>query len=577
MSSKELRIRYTGDITGVKSALGQIDQVHSSLGAKLKNLGSSFVSTGRSLTTGLTLPLVGLGALAAREFTEVVQVNAQTEAALKSTGGAANLTMADIHALSASIGKLSAQDAELVQAGENVLLTFTSVRNEVGKGNDIFNRASLAAADLSARMGTDLQSAMLLVGKAVNDPIKGMTALTRAGVQFTDSQKEQVAALVESGDLMGAQKIILAELQTQFGGSAKAAGDAASPVTKLMLAFNDLAEGIGQFVVPILEKVAGFFQGLADGFANLDPGMQQLIVTVGGVLAVLGPLLLIVGKLIGVLGSVVTAVKAVSSALAANPYIALIAVTIALVALIIANWDRIKAFLLGVWDRIKEVASTVWNAIKEAVLAPIRAGSEAISTVWNGIKEFISGVWDKIKEVASNIWGGIKEVIGDAIGAVKEKIGDFLGAIKETWREIWSGVKEFFSGIWDDIVRIAKEAMNLVIGFINTIIRGLNALLEAIDFALGPFINFPSLPPIPTLAEGGRIMGSGLAVVGERGPELLGLPRGAAVMPLPAGGGGGVSVTVIVQGSVIAERDLARTVRDELVKLQRRNINTGIV
>jgi phage-related minor tail protein len=110
---------------------------------------------------------------------------------------------------------------ELIINSQNVLLTFTKVRNEAGKGNDIFTQGTKAALNLSTALGTDLQASTIQVGKALNDPIKGVTALQRVGVSFTAAQKDQIAAMVKSGDTMGAQKLILGELSTEFGGAAQ--------------------------------------------------------------------------------------------------------------------------------------------------------------------------------------------------------------------------------------------------------------------------------------------------------------------------------------------------------------------
>jgi hypothetical protein len=105
------------------------------------------------------------------------------------------------------------------------LLTFTNVRNEAGRGNDIFDRATKTVLDMSTALGEDGKSASIQLGKALNDPIKGVTALRRVGVQFTDGQKAQIKQMVKTGNTMGAQKLILKELNREFGGSAKAAGD----------------------------------------------------------------------------------------------------------------------------------------------------------------------------------------------------------------------------------------------------------------------------------------------------------------------------------------------------------------
>src|SRR4029453_3372150 len=96
--------------------------------------------------------------------------------------------------------------------------------------------------DLSVAMGIDLTSAATMVGKALNDPITGLTSLTRVGVQFTDQQKEQIERMVEHNNLLGAQKIILGELTTEFGGSAAAQATASDAMKN---AFGNLAEAIG--------------------------------------------------------------------------------------------------------------------------------------------------------------------------------------------------------------------------------------------------------------------------------------------------------------------------------------------
>ena len=131
-----------------------------------------------------------------------------------------------------------------------MLLTFTNI------GKDVFPAATEAMLNLSSAMGTDLQSSSILVGKALNDPIAGLTSLTRAGVQFTDAQKDTIKALMETGDVAGAQKIILGELETQFGGAARAAGGTlAGQLDILKNQFGNVKEEIGAALIPILTEL----------------------------------------------------------------------------------------------------------------------------------------------------------------------------------------------------------------------------------------------------------------------------------------------------------------------------------
>jgi hypothetical protein len=203
------------------------------------------------------------------EFMAAQKVMAQTGAVLKSTGGVANVTSKQITTMSESLMKLSGIDDEAIQSGQNLLLTFTKIRNETGAGNKIFDEATLAMTNLSVAMGKDMSSSAILVGKALNDPIKGVGALSKAGVQFTASQKDTIKSLVESGDVMGAQKMILKELETQFGGSAKAAGQTLpGQLNILKETFRNTAADLVATFIPTLSRAATALLNFVRGFAN---------------------------------------------------------------------------------------------------------------------------------------------------------------------------------------------------------------------------------------------------------------------------------------------------------------------
>jgi hypothetical protein len=206
----------------------------------------------------------GIGALVAvtkvgiSELNDQQKVLAQTNAVLTSTKSIAKVTAKEIGNLSQRIMEKTGIDDEAIQSGQNLLLTFTKIRNEAGRGNDIFNQATMATTNLSVAMGKDLSSSAILVGKALNDPIKGVGALSRAGVQFDAGQKETIKTMVESGNVMGAQKLILKELETQFGGSAIAAGKTLSGQLNIAKeTFRNLAGEMVATFLPTLARVAG--------------------------------------------------------------------------------------------------------------------------------------------------------------------------------------------------------------------------------------------------------------------------------------------------------------------------------
>jgi hypothetical protein len=230
---------------GAKATDGLTKQFKGAFSVIAKAAGAMFVGT----------QVISVFKSAFAEAAEAQKIGRLTEQVIKSTGGAAKITAKQIGDLSTAISNKAGIDDEAIQSGANLVATFTRVRNEAGKGNDIFSQTVQVATDMSVALGQDMKSSSLQLGKALNDPIKGVTALTRAGVSFTQQQKDQIKALQESGDLLGAQKLILAEVQVQFGGAAAAA---ASPVEKLKVVWGNLLEELGTRALPVIETVASW-------------------------------------------------------------------------------------------------------------------------------------------------------------------------------------------------------------------------------------------------------------------------------------------------------------------------------
>lgn len=305
-TSKRLELEYIANTTGVRKGLSDIGRMHSSFASGLRRFGSQLSSIGSSMTTTLTLPLVAFGVVAANQFTEAAQASAQTQAVIESTGGAAGVTAEHVADLAQEMADMAVVDDEAVQAAENLLLTFRNLRNEVGAGNDIFDQATAATLDAATAMGKDYSSAAVMVGKALNDPIRGLSALSRIGVAFDDQQREQIEAFMDANDVMGAQKIILAELQAEFGGSAEAAGKAAGPLQKMRVTFENLAEQVGEFVIPLFEQLTAWVQRVSRWFGHLTDEQRKLVVKIGAVVAAAGPLLIVFGKLARGAGSLIS-------------------------------------------------------------------------------------------------------------------------------------------------------------------------------------------------------------------------------------------------------------------------------
>ena len=162
--SGTVTVRFLGDTKDLKKATDDADGMLGKVGSSIGGMAKTAAMVG-------VPALAAFGVASVKAFADSEKVAAQTEAVLKSTGGTAKVTADHVGTLAGSLSMLSGVDDEVIQSGENVLLTFTNIQNKVGKGNDIFDQATKTALDMSTALGTDLQSANIQLGKALTDPI----------------------------------------------------------------------------------------------------------------------------------------------------------------------------------------------------------------------------------------------------------------------------------------------------------------------------------------------------------------------------------------------------------------------
>lgn len=446
------------------------DDVNHRLGSKLGKLGAT---VGKAAALGVAGAAVGVGAVLKGAFEaaeESRKVGAQTAAVIASTGGAANVSSAQVAKYSDKLAALTGIDDELIASGQNMLLTFTNVRNEAGKGNDIFDQSTKAALNMSVALGKDLPSSAMLVGKALNDPIKGMTALTKSGIQFTAQQKDQVAAMVKAGDVMGAQKIILKELETQFGGSAEAA---ASPMARLKVVVGNLQEELGARLLPVVGKVATF---LSD---NLPGALDRVGAVAGPVFAMVSSGFRAVVEafkqggpgveshasgFIGVMERIGLAVRSV-------------------VDWIKSNWPQIREtigdvvgwIMTNVVPKVQEVASFFIQKFGE-IVAWVRDNWPAISEAVSHVVNTVKLLFEKLAPIVERVWNDMKTKIDVALNIIMGVIETAPNIINGDWGRIWDGMKNLLASAWDAMFQTVRNGVaNIVdkfLGMVETIVSG---------------------------------------------------------------------------------------------------------
>ena len=247
------------EILGEFKKLTQATQgAQTSLG-KLNNTATK-ISSGMSKAFGAIG--ISLGAVAFVNFTknairaaEEVQVADQR---LNQVTKSMNLFGDNTAAVTSRLSKFANQSelltgvtAETTKQIQATLMTFGSLAKSADQVNGSFDRATKAAIDLAAAGFGNAESNAIQLGKALNDPIKGLTALTKSGVTFTEAERERIKVLVESNQIGEAQALILAAIEKQVGGTAEATVTSSA---KMQAAFGQIEDAVGLALLPVLEE-----------------------------------------------------------------------------------------------------------------------------------------------------------------------------------------------------------------------------------------------------------------------------------------------------------------------------------
>lgn len=582
MASRRLEVVIAGNASDAVRALGQTERAVGQFDRTSTRAGSRFSQSwrtgigevGRSITglvAGAGLGMFFRGAISEAE--EARAVMRQTAAVIESTGGVAGITADHLAGLSGELSNLAAVDDEVIQQGGNLLLTFRNVRAEGG----IFDDALASALDMSAALGTDLQPNVMALGRALNDPIAGISRLTRMGVTFTDQQKEQIAAMVAFGDTAGAQRIILDELAAEFGGAAEANATASE---RMSVAWGNVQEAIGTLLLPAFSAASDAMAGVSAWFTDLDQGTQGLV---AGVAA----LTVAFAAMWATFGAPVTLAVAGIAAIAAEYY------------WLYTNVEQVRAGVNAVWQAIQVFAASALAAIRSIDWKPlIDSGRELWAQIQSLGQEF--GGWANVARAAGVVIGaailGVIAFLRTTMAVLVPVISAFirLGAITlagirmaiGALRTAVDGVTGAVAGAWSWVQKLASSSLGGIISaayqLAGPFISAANAargLLSALSSIASRILSMPSLPSInlPFFANGTESAPRGLAVVGERGPELVAFKGGERVwsnadsMRLAGVGTATAGTTIIVHVNGTGTPQDGQAVVDALRTYERRN------
>lgn len=505
---------------GVEGKLDDIDKKAEKTGFSFGNLAKGAMVLGGALVGALGGALIS----GVKGTMEAEEATAQLDAVLKSTSGSAGVTRKSLLDYADSLEATTKFSAENVINAQSLLLTFTNI------GEKVFPRATKATADMATAMGTDMASQSIALGKALNDPIKGVGALSRVGVTFTEGQKESIKAMQESGDMAGAQTIILKELEKEFGGSADAAGKTfAGQLEILKNGIGNVTEGLASGFMPYLQKFMDFvlknMPTIQEIFSKAFEIMGKAITTVAGFIS--ENIIPIFMKLYEWIKPNLPAISdfAVKAFTSIGDIFRVISTFV--VDNVLPTFNKMKDKFIEVFPIIKEAVMKAYDYIKPSF-------DKLVQTIKDTVVPIFMGLWDTVKKAMPGIQAVFEIVFPILVFAVKTVI-DIITVIIKT-----------IKGIYDFI----KPPLDSVASLFSTVFGGIKKVIEGVQWVLDIFNgtsmknkeatvttnyqntgNPASFSNIGKNAEGTNNWRGGLTWVNELGGEIIDLPSGSRVIP----------------------------------------------
>ncbi len=533
-SPVELVVKVLADTTKATTALKGVGDTAKTTGGRMSGMAGAL---GGALAVGAVVAF-GKGAVTAAE--ESASAVAGLEQAFLNAGDGTGQAAKDAQTYASQLSALIGVEDEQILNAQAQLATFSNLSDETARTSGVFDRTTAAAADLAAAGFGTLEGNAATLGKILQDPAAGLGKLQKLTGPLTDSQKELIAGMAEAGDVAGAQAAVLDILEGKVGGTAAAT---ATSSEKMSVAFGEVSEAVGGVLLPILEFLAPILQTIA-GF--IQDNIDWLLPLAGAVLVLVGAI-----KLWNMWQMIL------NGTLVLNPIGLVIAAVVALIAiiiLVIKNWDAILAVIKKVWagivaalkaawDWITKTATAVWNGIKNLIAGVVTA----IKTKWDEAIAFFLGIKDKVvaffasavnwlkdagMRVINGLWNGLKTAWTNITtwigGLAADIIGRYVNAgrwlfeigkkiISGLWdglKDMWDNVTGWFSGLGDQIADLkgppSRDA-RLLVGAGKLIMGGLQSGLESGWGGVAGFLGSRTLAINGGIVGGRGAVGAGSA------------------------------------------------------------------
>lgn len=515
-----------------------------SLGNKADTVGGKFQKfNGLLRGLGGAIAAAGIGRILGNASEVAAGFEAETrllEQGLKNVGAGTG-ELERLQGVADKLGKATLFNEEDFRQGFGLLTSFGNI------GTENYEKVATAAANVAQVSGTDVSSAFMQLAKALNDPVAGLSALSRSGIQFTEQQKEMIKGMVESGNIVGAQTMILKELEAQYGGTAvAAAGGAAGVKDTFGEAMYDLNVAIGQVVNTALPPLLNLLTNVVNAFTALPGPVQTVIVAIAGIggaalllaplvtaFGTIGPLIAGIGPLLAgllpAIGGVISAIGGFLPVLAA-----VFSGPVGWIALLVGAGVAIYAFR----DQIAEALGAVgqfFSDLGQTVMRELQFIGELfgnlLQAIYNNFIQPAMTAWEQWVQAVGGAFQNIGNIVSDAMRSAYEfVVNTFIRPTQQAFSTVARAIGGAFRGVYQAIVGPIQAAYNAVVNIVNGIINAVNAAISAIMrmLAMGGGGGAQAAAEgaywpggFTPFAKGGMVTGPTLGLVGEAGPEYI--------------------------------------------------------
>lgn len=352
---KKAKSEAAGFSAEIEAARAKVD----SFGQGAKN----FSQATKGMSTAAAGVLGALGGMALKSVTAADDLNTLakqsglTTAELQKIQYASDLVDVSMEDIVSAQSKLTKSMASGSEAFTTLGISTTNADGSLRSSNEVFYETLAALGQVTNETERDVL-AMELFGKGAAS-LSGIIDDGGASLKAYGDEAER-AGLIMSQDTLDGLNAVNDQIDEL---KAKAAAEIANTGAKAMEA-----------LLPIFDKVVDKISAVLDWIGGLDEGTLKMILTIAGVVAAISPIAGIIGSIsgavsgfLGFLPKLQTAFSSVLSFAAANPMLVIAGAVAALVALVIANWDKVKPVLDTVWDYIKKMINGMLGLVNKLI------------------------------------------------------------------------------------------------------------------------------------------------------------------------------------------------------------------